>query len=66
MENKECLHEFESVYYGSEWEVECKYCGKNVSQIYNTEDANKVVDRMLENNRIKKQKTVWKVIDLKL
>jgi len=52
MENdkKECLHEFVSVYYGSEWAVECKKCGKDVSSIYNKEDANEVVEQMLLKN----------------
>jgi hypothetical protein len=54
-ENKECLHNFRSVYYGSEWEVECRYCDKNVYQIYSQDDANEAVEIMLESNRIKKQ-----------
>lgn len=53
MENKECLHDFHSVYYGSEWAVECKKCGKDVSSIYTNEDANKIVEQMLENSDTK-------------
>ena len=40
---KECLHKWCSVYYGSEWEVECKKCNKNVYDVYEKSEANKVV-----------------------
>lgn len=42
-----CLHKFHSVYYGSEWEVECKKCDKNVRDLYAKEDANKIVEDLL-------------------
>ena len=51
MKPKECLHDFHSVYYGSEWAVECKKCGKDISSIYNTEDANYIVEQMLKENQ---------------
>ena len=52
MENsKQCLHTFRSVYYGSEWEVECKKCGKNVRDLYSKEDALLVVENMLTENK---------------
>jgi hypothetical protein len=44
---KQCLHKFHSVYYGSEWEVECEKCDKNVRDLYGKEDANKIVDDLL-------------------
>lgn len=44
---KQCLHKFHSVYYGSEWEVECRKCDKNVRDLYNKEDSNKIVDDLL-------------------
>ena len=53
-DEKECLHDFHSVYYGSEWAVECRKCEKDVGVIYNKEDADRVVDIMLETNRTTK------------
>ena len=44
--NKQCLHEFHSVYYGTEWDVECKKCDKNVFDIYEKEDALKIIDSL--------------------
>jgi hypothetical protein len=44
---KECLHKFHSVYHGSEWVVECEKCSKDVFDLYNKEDANKIVDNLL-------------------
>lgn len=44
---KECLHKFHSVYYGSEWEVECEKCDKNVRDLYCKKDANKIVEDLL-------------------
>jgi len=57
MENKkECLHAFRSVYYGSEWEVECSNCDKNVRDLYSADDANIVVENMLNENKKQKNK----------
>ena len=36
---KECNHDFKSVYYGSEWAVECCKCDRDIFEIYNREDA---------------------------
>ena len=44
---KECLHEFESVYYGSEWAVECKKCGKDIYDTHQKKDANKVINEQI-------------------
>lgn len=44
---KKCLHKFHSVYYGSEWEVECEKCYKNVRDLYNKKDAEEVVENLL-------------------
>jgi hypothetical protein len=44
---KECLHKFHSVYYGSEWEVECEKCEQNVRDLYNKEDAIIVVEELI-------------------
>ena len=44
---KECLHKFHSVYYGSEWVVECEKCQKDIYDLYSKEDANKIVDSLL-------------------
>ena len=49
---KTCLHNFRSVYYGSEWEIECSKCNENVFDLYNNEDANHVIDLMLNKNKI--------------
>lgn len=52
MENsKQCLHTFRSVYYGSEWEVECEKCDKNVSDLYSNGDALLIVENMLTENK---------------
>ena len=51
---KECLHTFRSVYYGSEWEVECSKCDENVGDLYSSDDARMIVEGMLNEN--KKQK----------
>jgi len=50
---KNCLHKFHSVYYGSEWVVECEKCNDNVYDLYSKEDANKIVDNLLsvQNNQ---------------
>jgi hypothetical protein len=52
MENKkyECKHKFHSVYYGSEWEVECEKCDKNIRDIYSKEDANEIVNNKILKN----------------
>ena len=44
---KECKHKFHSVYYVSEWEVECEKCSKNVRDLYNKKDANEIVENLL-------------------
>ena len=44
---KECLHNFHSVYYGSEWEVECKKCDKNIYDLYSKENANKIINNKI-------------------
>lgn len=51
---KNCLHKFHSVYYGSEWEVECEKCDKNVRDLYSIEDANEIVNNLLsiQNNQM--------------
>lgn len=49
---KECLHKFHSVYYNSEWEVECKKCDKNVRDLYNKEDAIIVVEKLINKIQI--------------
>ena len=61
MENKkECLHEFESVYYGSEWAVECKKCGKDIYDIHEREDANKVInERILKGSQETSHQKKW-------
>lgn len=46
IEGKECVHIFQSVYYGSEWEVECKKCERNVFDIYTREDAVTIIREM--------------------
>lgn len=38
-----CKHEFHSVYYGSEWEVECKKCDKNVFDVHPHDEAVKII-----------------------
>lgn len=44
---KECLHNFHSVYYGSEWEVECEKCDKNVRDLYSKEDALFIIEKLI-------------------
>lgn len=44
---KQCLHEFESIYYGSEWAVECQKCGKDIYEIYKKDDANKIINEKI-------------------
>ena len=44
---KECLHTFRSVYYGSEWEVECEKCDRNIYDVYEKPDANKIIKKLL-------------------
>lgn len=46
-----CRHIFHSVYYGSEWEVECKICSKNIREVYSQEAGIKFINNML-NTRI--------------
>ena len=64
MLNKQCLHKFNSVYYGSEWEIECSKCDKNVRDLYNKKDANKIVNNYLKNlkNENSKQRIWWQNI----
>jgi hypothetical protein len=47
---KQCKHKFHSVYYGSEWEVECEKCNKNIYNLYSTEDANEFINNELFKN----------------
>ena len=51
---KQCKHKFHSVYYGSEWEVECEKCDKNVRNLYNKKDANEIVENLLLNTNHKR------------
>lgn len=46
-DKKECLHKFKSVFYGSEWAVECEKCGKDIYDTYQKEDANKVINEQI-------------------
>jgi len=45
---KECLHKFHSVYYGSEWVVECEKCEKDVYDLYSVEDGTKIINDLLK------------------
>jgi hypothetical protein len=47
---KECMHIFHSVYYGTEWEVECKKCDRNVFEIYEKKDALNVIKSITKDN----------------
>lgn len=49
--SKQCLHTFRSVYYGSEWEVECEKCDKSVRDLYSNGDALFIVENMLTENK---------------
>jgi hypothetical protein len=49
MVSAECKHSFESVYYGSEWVVECEKCEKDVFDLYSKEDANAIINEYLKN-----------------
>jgi len=42
--SKQCLHTFISVYYGSEWEVECEKCDENVFDLYSNDDAFLIIE----------------------
>lgn len=61
---KECKHKFHSVYYGSEWEVECEKCNKNIRNIYSQEDANEIINTEILKNDNSKQSKWWKNIFL--
>ena len=43
---KECLHNWTSVYYGSEWGVECSKCEKNVFYVYPNKEACKIINEV--------------------
>ena len=45
---KECLHKFHSVYYGSEWVVECEKCEKDVYDLYSVDDGTKIIKKLCE------------------
>jgi len=45
---KQCKHKFHSVYYGSEWAVECKKCEKDVYDLYELKDANEVINNLIK------------------
>ena len=42
----ECLHNWHSVYYGSEWEVECSKCNKSIWDTYENEYAVLIVNKL--------------------
>lgn len=44
---EKCNHKFYSVYYGSEWEVECKNCDKNIYDLYFKEEANEIINQLI-------------------
>lgn len=47
MNNKrECVHNWRSVYYGSNWEVECKKCDKNIYDTYEVKEANEIINSL--------------------
>jgi len=45
-DKKQCLHNWHSVYYGSEWEVECSKCNERIWDIYNKQDALLIVNQL--------------------
>ena len=51
MVSADCKHSFQSVYYGSEWVVECEKCEKDVFDLYSKEDANEIINDYLKNLR---------------
>ncbi len=53
-----CNHIFHSVYYGSEWEVECKKCSENIREVYSQEVGVKFINNML-NTRILQKGTLF-------
>lgn len=44
---EQCKHKFQSVYYGSEWEVECEKCDRNIYDIYSKEEANEIINEQV-------------------
>ena len=52
MVSAECKHNFQSVYYGSEWVVECEKCEKDVFDIYSKKDANEIINDYLKNLKL--------------
>lgn len=53
-----CNHIFRSVYYGSEWEVECRKCNANIYKMYSQEEANYFINNLL-NIRILQKGTLF-------
>lgn len=52
--NIKCNHVFHSVYYGSEWEVECKKCSENIREVYSREEANRFINNLLNTRVLQK------------
>jgi len=48
---RECLHDFISVYYGSEWVVECVKCEKDVYDLYSKADATEIINKKYDNSK---------------
>ena len=46
MDKKQCLHKFHSVYYGSEWVVECEKCEKDVYFLYSKEEGTEIIKKL--------------------
>ena len=53
MENL-CNHKFHSVYYGSEWEIECENCDKNIREFYSDEEISNYIDNLHVKTRVVK------------
>ena len=52
-----CLHKFRSVYYGSEWDVECEKCEKNIYDLVEIETASRFIATMENENKAEAKQT---------
>lgn len=49
-----CKHIFHSVYYGSEWEVECKNCDIKIRDVYQKESMIRFVNSLINTRIVQK------------
>lgn len=63
---KNCLHNWHSVYYGSDWEVECSKCDKSIWDVHKKEKAISIINRLTKKDSIKESKADFTELEIEM